>query len=311
MPKPTREHGRFAPTTSGPAHPGTLLAALLAWLDARSLSARFSLRLEDVDPDRCRPEHAQDMLAALAWLGLDWDEASLQSEHQARFDAALDRLAGQGLLYECGCSRAEVQRAGLRAADGSWRYPGTCRDGGLPPGGWRQSKHPLRLRLAPGRVAPSDESGLDLAQDPSLALGDPVLRRRDGSIAYHLAVVVDDAAQGVTRVVRGRDLAACTALHVLLQRTLGLPTPSYRHHLLLLEPRGEKLAKLHGAVGWRALREGYSPEALVGWLAHAAGLCVTADPVSPPDLLGGFDWRCVRREDAAVRWTGQALERVA
>ena len=237
------------------------------------------------------------MLAALAWLGLDWDEVSLQSDHQARFEAALDRLAEQGLLYACACSRAEVQRAGLRAADGSWRYPGTCRGRALPPGGWRASQHALRLRLAPGRVAPRDEGGLDLAQDPSLALGDPVLRRRDGSVAYHLAVVVDDAAQAVTRVVRGRDLAACTALHVVLQRALGLPTPSYRHHLLLLEPRGEKLAKLHGAVGWRELRERYTAQALTGWLAQRAGLRETAAPVSPRELLADFAWQRVRRDD--------------
>ena len=131
---------------------------------------------------------------------------------------------------------------------------GDVSDAVAPAGGWRASQDAVRLRLAPGRVAPSDEGGFDLAQDPCLEMGDPVLRRRDGAIAYHLAVVVDDAAQAVTRVVRGGDLAASTALQVVLQRALGLPTPSYRHHLLLLEPRGEKLAKLHGAVGWRALR---------------------------------------------------------
>jgi glutamyl/glutaminyl-tRNA synthetase len=310
MPAPVLEHGRFAPTTSGPAHPGTLLAALLAWLDARSRGAHFSLRLEDIDPERCRPEHREEMLAALAWLGLDQDEVLLQSDHQLLFEAALDELASQGLLYPCACSRAEVQRAGQRAADGSWRYPGTCRAGALPPGGWRESKHSLRLRLAPGRIEPRDEGGLDLAQDPSLELGDPVLRRRDGSVAYHLAVVVDDAAQQVTRVVRGRDLAPCTALHVSIQRALALPTPSYRHHLLLLEPRGDKLAKLHGAVGWRELKECYSPEALTGWLAHAAGLRETADPNSPGELLADFAWDRVHREDVAVRWTGEALERV-
>ena len=303
-----REHGRFAPTTSGPAHPGTLLAGLLAWLDVRSLRGRFSLRLENVDPDRCLPEHADDMRAALAWLGLDWDDCSLQSEHQAAFEAALDRLAGQELLYPCACSRADVQRAGLHAVDGSWRYPGTCRERALPPGGWRESRDALRLRLAPGRVEPRDEGGLDLAQDPSLELGDPVLRRRDGAIAYHLAVVVDDAAQGVTRVVRGRDLAASTALHVTLQRALGLPTPRYRHHLLLLEPRGEKLAKLHGAVGWGELRERYTPDALCGWLARRAGLREDGEPVTPRELLAGFAWNRVPRQDAVVRWSGEALE---
>jgi len=311
MTAPTREHGRFAPTTSGPAHPGTLLAGLLAWLDARSLGARFSLRLEDIDPDRCRPEHAQDMLAALAWLGLDWDACSLQSEHQAAFEAALDRLAAQGLLYPCVCSRTDVQRAGVRAIDGSWRYSGSCQARALPPGGWRESADALRLRLAPGRVEPQDESGLDLAHDPSRELGDPVLRRRDGAIAYHLAVVVDDAAQDVTRVVRGRDLAACTALHVVLQRELGLATPRYRHHLLLREARGEKLAKLHGAVGWRELRERYTSSSFCGWLAHALGLRDSANPTSPRELLAGFAWARVREDDVDVRWTGAALERLA
>jgi glutamyl/glutaminyl-tRNA synthetase len=155
---------------------------------------------------------------------------------------------------------------------------------------------------------PRDEGGLDLAQDPSLALGDPVLRRRDGAIAYHLAVVVDDAAQGVTRVVRGRDLAACTALQVVLQRALALPTPSYRHHLLLLEPRGEKLAKLHGAVGWRELRGRYTAEAFTGWLAQRAGLRASADPLAPRELLADFAWERVRSQDVAVRWTGEGLE---
>jgi len=311
MTEPTREHGRFAPTTSGPAHPGTLLAGLLAWLDARSLGARFTLRLEDIDPDRCRAEHAQEMLAALEWLGLDWDARSLQSEHRTSFELALDRLAAQGLLYPCVCSRARIQGAGVRARDGAWRYPGTCRARALPEGGWRACRDALRLRLAPGVVAPQDESGLDLALDPERDLGDPLLRRRDGAVAYHLAVVVDDAEAGVTRIVRGRDLAPCTALHVVLQRALGLPTPRYRHHLLLLEPHGEKLAKLHGAVGWRALREAYTAPAFCGWLAHALGLRERAGPTSPRELLADFDWSRVRGDDLGVRWTGFALEPLA
>ncbi len=311
MPAATREHGRFAPTTSGPAHPGTLLAGLLAWLDARSLGARFSLRLEDIDPDRCRPEHAQEMLAALEWLGLDWDARSLQSEHHPRLEAALDQLAAQGLLYPCRCSRAEVQRAGVRASDGAWRYPGTCRSRALPPAGWRASADALRLRLVPARIAPRDESELDLALDPERDLGDPVLRRRDGAIAYHLAVVVDDAAQGVTRIVRGRDLAPCTALHVTLQRALGLATPRYRHHLLLREAQGEKLAKLHGAVGWRELRQRYDAGAFCGWLAHALSLRARPDPTNPRALLADFDWARVRSADLDVVWTGTALERLA
>jgi glutamyl/glutaminyl-tRNA synthetase len=248
------------------------------------------------------------MAAALEWLGLDWDSRSLQSEHGVAFEAALDRLAAQELIYPCVCSRARVQGAGLRAVDGSWRYPGSCRERALPAGGWRECRDALRLRLAPGRVEPRDEGGLDLAQDPSLALGDPVLRRRDGAFTYHLAVVVDDAAESVTRIVRGRDLATSTALQVTLQRALGLATPTYRHHLLLLEPRGEKLAKLHGAVGWRDLCSAYPAEALCGWLARAAGLRDAAHPLRPRELLADFSWQDVHAHDVVVRWTGSALE---
>ena len=138
---------------------------------------------------------------------------------------------------------SKVKLAGLRAADGGYRYPGSCRAQSLPTTGWRSCNSALRFRLEPGWIAPADESGFDLAQDPSAAMGDPVLRRRDGAVAYQLAVVVDDAEQAVTRIVRGRDLAPSTAIQVALQRALGFATPTYRHHLLLLEERGDKFAK--------------------------------------------------------------------
>jgi len=306
-----RERCRFAPSPSGPAHPGTLLAGLLAWLDARSLGAHLRLRLEDVDPERCTPALAAQMREALGWLGLDWDAESVQSERRDAHEMALDALATAGLLYPCGCSRADLRRAGIPAADGGWAYPGTCRARPLPASGWRGVREALRLRLPEGRVEPLDEGGLDLAQEPRLAMGDPVLRRRDGAIAYHLAVVVDDADEGITRAVRGRDLAPSTAIHVVLQRALGLPSPRYRHHLLLLEERGAKLAKLHGAVGWLALRERYAPEALCGFLAHAAGLRETPEPVRPAGLLAEFAWPRVATRDRVVRWTGRELELAA
>lgn len=302
-----RERCRFAPTTSGPAHPGTLLAGLLCWLDARSRGAPLRLRLEDLDPVRCTPELAQDMRLALRWLGLDWDDEDFQSERRSAHEAALDRLAKSGLLYPCRCSRAEIRRAGTRAADGGWRYPGSCREHPLPAGGWRDCDAALRLRLPRGRITLRDESGLDLSQDPLAEMGDPVLRRRDGALAYHLAVVVDDADQGIRRVVRGRDLASSTAIHRVLQDALGLPPPTYRHHLLLLEEQGEKLAKLHGAVGWRALRESLSAEALCGRLACVAGLAADAGETTPRDLLERFDWSSVREEDQVVRWSGSRL----
>jgi glutamyl-tRNA synthetase/glutamyl-Q tRNA(Asp) synthetase len=301
------ERCRFAPTPSGPAHPGTLLAALLCWLDARSRGASLLLRLEDVDPARCTPAWCDDMRAALAWLGLDWDAEIVQSRRRPVHEAALDRLAEQGLLYPCRCSRADVRAAGTPAADGGFRYPGRCRERRFGPGGWRASGDALRLRLPAGRVELLDESGLDLSQDVLAQMGDPVLRRADGAIAYQLAVVVCDGADAVTRVVRGRDLAPSTATQHLLQRALGLPFPRDRHHLLLLEERGGKLAKLHGAVGWRELRETTSAPALCARLVRFAGLDAGRE-TTPRELLAGFDWRRIASDDRVVRWDGRRLE---
>jgi glutamyl/glutaminyl-tRNA synthetase len=281
------------------------------------------LRLEDLDPTRCTPALADEMCTALAWLGLDWDGVSLQSEGRAAHDAALAQLIDQGDVYPCTCSRAAIREAGRAAADGGFRYPGTCRDrpwdpailrggdsrmGGDSRTGGDFAGASLRLRLEPGVIATPDEGGLDLSLDPASALGDPVLRRRDGAIAYHLAVVVDDARQQIHRVVRGRDLAVCTAIHRVLQRALALPTPVYRHHLLLLEERGEKLAKLHGSVSWRTLREHMSPETLCGVLAGAVGLQEGSDPVRPLDLVDSFTWRRVAIEDQIARFSGSGLE---
>jgi glutamyl/glutaminyl-tRNA synthetase len=298
---------RFAPTTSGPAHPGTLVAGLLAWLDARSRGANFLVRLEDVDPVRCTAESAADMRAALRWFGLDWDGEELQSESRPAHEAALDRLAELGLLYPCTCSRSEISRAGTRAVDGGWRYTGRCRKRPLPAHGWRAADAALRMRLPPGRIELRDESGLDLSQNVLAEMGDPVLRRRDGALAYHLAAVVDDGRSGVTRVVRGRDLATSTATHVALQRALGLPTPVYRHHFLFLEESGGKLAKLHGAVGWRELARAYSAEALCGRLAQLSGLAEDGRETTPRLLLARFAWARVRADDVVLRWNGREL----
>ncbi|HYE04304.1 MAG TPA: glutamate--tRNA ligase family protein [Planctomycetota bacterium] len=298
---------RFAPSTTGPAHPGTLLAALLCWLDARSRGARVVLRLEDLDPQRCTAEHAARMIDDLAWLGVEFDAVERQSDHGDRHAAALDRLAAQGALYPCSAGRGDLQVIGRRSPDGGWAYDNRARDRPLPPGGWRACGEPLRARLPDGPIAPRDEGGLDLAQDAAQAMGDPVVRRRDGAIAYQLAVVVDDAAIGVTRVVRGRDIAPSTATQVGLQRLLGVPEPVYRHHALLLEERGRKLAKLHGSVGTPQLRPRYPAEALCGFLAHACGLAANDAPVTPRALVDGFAWERVAVDDRLVRWDGQRL----
>jgi glutamyl-tRNA synthetase/glutamyl-Q tRNA(Asp) synthetase len=247
------------------------------------------------------------MRADLAWLGLEFDAVEEQRAAAADHAGALDRLAAAGLLYPCRCGRRELRALGRGAPDGGARYPGTCRARALPPGGWRASAEALRVRLQAGAIAPREESALDLRQDPAAAFGDPVVRRRDGAAAYHLASVVDDARAGVSRVVRGRDLAPSTALQLALRRLLGLAEPVYRHHLLLLEERGGKLAKLHGAVGAGALRRHYDARALCGFLAHAAGLLAAEAPASPAELLAGFDWGRVGAADRAVRWAPPRL----
>jgi glutamyl/glutaminyl-tRNA synthetase len=284
-----------------------MLAALLAWLDARSRGDEIHLRLEDLDPDRVKPEYASNLVAAFDWMGLDWDGVWRQSELHETHAAALERLAALGLLYPCSCTRKDLRERALPGTDGHLVYPGTCRDRALPSpaaGGWRATQEPLRVRLPEGRVAPVDEGGLDLSGDPAREDGDPIVRRRDGAVAYQLAGVVDDGQIGVTRVVRGRDLAPSTATQCALASLLGLEWPRYRHHLLLLEPRGSKLAKLHGSVGFDAIRPHMDGATLVGLLAHAVGISGSSAPVHPQALVQDFDWARVRLEDLAVQWDG-------
>jgi glutamyl-Q tRNA(Asp) synthetase len=295
--------GRFAPSTTGEAHPGTLLAALLAWLDARAAGGRIVLRLENLDHTRCKPEWAPQMIADLAWLGLDWDEVVDQEMRRRDHEAALDKLAADGRLYPCACSRRD-RAGGRRAPDGGWAYPNTCRERRLPVGGWRVSEEPLRVRLDDGRIEITDESGMNLSQDPAAEMGDPVVVRRDRVLAYQLVVVVDDAASGVTRIVRGHDIAASTATQVALQRLLGVPTPAYRHHLLLVEPHGDKLAKMHGSAPATALRSRYSGEQLCGMLARAVGLTSDDAPIRPADLVRDFAWARVATRDVKTTWDG-------
>jgi glutamyl-Q tRNA(Asp) synthetase len=302
-----RDCSRFAPSTTGQAHPGTLLAGLLCWLDARRRGGRVLLRLEDVDHTRSRPGFPQAMRDALAWFGLDWDEVHMQSEHRDRHEAALDALAAQGRLYPCRCSRKDRSSSGRRAPDGGWAYENVCRGRALPLGGWRACTDTLRIRLDDEPVTLIDESGLDLSQTPAHDMGDPIALRRDGVLAYHLVVVVDDAAAGVTRVVRGRDLATSTATQVAIQRLLGVPVPRYRHHMLLLQPHGDKLAKFHGAVGVDVLARCYDAAALCGIIAHSAGLRDTPAPCRPADLVREFDWARVRSEDRIMAWRRGAL----
>jgi len=299
---------RFAPSTTGPAHPGTMLSAILCWLDARSRGAEIWLRLENLDPDRSRPELVSQMIDDLSWLGLNWDHVVIQSDQRADHEAALDLLAEKDLLYPCSCSRKQLRESGRAAPDGGYAYDNTCRHVRLPAGGWRTCRESIRVKLPDEEIHYVDESGLDLSQNPSRAMGDPVVRRRDGAFAYHLACVVDDQAGGMTRIIRGRDLATSAATQMLIQKILGYPAPAYRHHFLMLESHGGKMAKFHGAVGSAELRNVYRPDVLCGLLMAWAGVIDVAESCRPADLIKVFDWSRVRKSDMMLTWDGISLK---
>ncbi len=251
LPKPPV--GRFAPSPTGPLHAGSLVAALASWLDARAQGGRWLVRIEDVDAARCPHGMADIILGQLAQLGLRCDEPALrQSARGAGYEAALQQLLALGWAYPCGCTRREIDdvwsglgRSRLRHEDRV--YPGTCRAGlqGRP----ERAVRLLAQRAGHDSVVNWQDRRLGAQQqDVALAVGDFVLKRTGGPWAYQLAVVVDDALQGVTHVVRGVDLADNTARQIWLQRALGLPTPSYLHVPLVLAADGEKLSKQNGAA---------------------------------------------------------------
>lgn len=270
------ETTRFAPSPSGPLHRGHAFAALFA-ARAGGPGGRFLVRFEDIDTARCRPEFETAILDDLAWLGLapaapPWR----QSERFAAYEAALDTLCGQGLLYPCFCTRKDIAAEIARAAnaphgpDGPL-YPGTCRHltdaerrGRIESGAsfaWRLDM--ARARAAAGPLAWEDARLGPMAASPHIH-GDVVLARKDVPASYHLSVVVDDAAQGVTLVTRGEDLLPATDLHALLQALLGLPRPRYRHHRLILDANGKRLAKRDQAESLAHLRAtGVSAAALI------------------------------------------------
>jgi glutamyl-Q tRNA(Asp) synthetase len=248
-----RYRGRFAPSPTGPLHAGSLVAALASWLDARAHGGVWLIRMEDVDSPRCVPGADQEILRQVAACGLVSDEAVVwQSARSTRYQRALDTLIASNQAYPCACSRKDIETAWLargisRERHQTATYPGTCRpeNGGLqgkPARAWRFAVNP-----SASRVDWTDRRLGSQTQDVAAVVGDFVLRRADGLWAYQLAVVVDDAEQGITHVVRGEDLADNTARQILLQRALGLVTPAYLHTPLVLGANGEKLSKQNGA----------------------------------------------------------------
>lgn len=238
---------RFAPSPNGPLHLGHAWSAIVAHDLAMARGGRFLLRIEDIDGARSRPELAPEFRADLAWLGLIWDEVPAQSTRLASYAAAAERLRGEGLLYPCSCTRAQIAAEALATGPEGPIYSGRCRLNGPVPGkpvAWRLDM--ARAIARTGALTWHDARAGEQAARPEL-LGDVVLVRKDEPASYHLAATLDDAADGVTLVTRGADLFAASHVHRLLQDLLGLPVPRWHHHALLMDDTGHKLAKRRGS----------------------------------------------------------------
>jgi glutamyl-tRNA synthetase len=267
------------------------------------------MRVEDLDGPRVRPGLEARILDELRWLGLDWEEGPdvggpsgpyRQSERGGRYAAALDRLRAAGLAYPCFCSRAEIAQASQapHASDEGPRYPGTCRDLAAEERATRAVRRPpaWRLRVPEGPVSFDDVVHGPCAFDVAATVGDFVVARADGVASYQLAVAIDDAAMGITDVVRGDDLLPSTARQILLFRALGLPVPRFAHVPLVVGEDGDRLAKRHGALSLGELRErGAEPAAVVGMLAAISGLAPPGARVWPAELVRGFSLDAIPR----------------
>lgn len=303
--------GRFAPSPTGLLHLGNAFTALVAWLQVRQAGGAFVLRMEDIDPARSRVSYAEQVLADLRWLGIDWDEGPdvggpygpyRQIQRGERYDAALARLQADGWLYPCYCSRAElaaIASAPHGLASEGPAYPGRCRHLSEAERARRAARKAPALRFAlPEDDAVTFVDGIAGVQTfPPGAGGDFIVKRADGVVAYQLAVVADDADMAITDVVRGWDLLDSTPRQLYLYRALGLQAPRFAHVPLLVNPDGSRLAKRDASITLAAMRaSGIAPEAVVGWLARLAGWMDRPEPVRPVDLIGHMDLASLPRE---------------
>jgi glutamyl-Q tRNA(Asp) synthetase len=269
--------GRFAPSPTGPLHFGSLVAAVASWLDARAAGGEWLVRIEDLDRPRNVPGAAGEILRSLERLGLEWDgEIVRQSERAPLYEAALDRLRAMGLVYRCRCSRREIADSAIHGIEGAI-YPGTCRELRLP----RTVPGADRVRAPDASIAFEDRVQGPIVQDVAHEIGDFVLKRRDGLHAYQLAVVVDDAAQGITDVVRGADLLGSTPRQIALQQWLGYPQPRYLHVPVAANARGEKLSKQTHAAAIDALAPHEALARAFAFLGQPP-----AEPAAPREMLG-------------------------
>ena len=291
--------GRFAPSPSGRMHLGNVFSAMLAWLSIRSCGGKLVLRIEDLDPDRCRREYADQLKRDLEWLGLTWDEEQTpQSLRSEAYRGMFSQLEEKNLVYPCYCSRVELHAASApHASDGTLLYAGTCRN-------LTDAQRAAKTKTPCWRVAVPDEDvsftdGLQGAYTQNLAraCGDFIVRRADGVYAYQLAVVTDDAQAGVTQVVRGSDLLSSTPRQIWLYELFGFTPPNFIHIPLLCDHDGRRLSKRDEDLDLGLLREKFTPEQVIGALACAAGLTDTAEPVSAKELVKAFSWEKIPKHE--------------
>ena len=288
--------GRFAPTPSGRMHLGNVFAALIAWLSVRSRDGSLVLRMEDLDTQRTSAEYAQTLREDLLWLGLDWDvETPPQSQRSAVYDRYFEKLADLGLLYPCYCTRSQLHNVNApHLSDGTYVYPGTCRDLQTPHAG----RLPAWRVKVPDREYELTDMGRGYYRQNLLhECGDFVVRRADGVYVYQLAVTVDDGEAGVTEVVRGMDLLGSAPRQMYLQELLGFSHPTYGHVPMLMSADGRRLSKRDKDLDLGTLQKHITAEKLIGVLAHASGLIENPFPISARELAGEFTWQKLRRED--------------
>lgn len=294
--------GRFAPSPSGRMHLGNVFTAFLAWCSVRAQDGRMILRIEDLDPDRCRKEYAAQLREDLLWLGLDWDaEQTPQSQRTQAYREQFDRLEKMGLLYPCYCTRDALHAASApHASDGTPVYSGACRGLSEQQRARMTRKPAWRVRVPNEEISFADGLQGEYRENLERDCGDFIVRRSDGVYAYQLAVVTDDAQANVSQIVRGRDLLGSTPRQIFLQKTLGFSQPQYFHVPLLVAADGRRLSKRERDLDMGALKTRYCPQELLGYLAFLAGLQEEPAPLSAEKAVEIFSWSRVKQSNIPI-----------
>ena len=294
--------GRFAPSPSGRMHLGNVFSALLSWLSVRSQSGTYVLRIEDLDPQRCKPAYADGVRRDLEALGLTWDlEQTQQSLRTEAYAAQFALLQEKGLVYPCYCTRGELHAASApHASDGTPIYAGTCRSMTEAQRAEKTRRPAWRLMVPDAEYGIVDRLQGEYRENLAADCGDFIIRRSDGVYAYQLAVITDDIAGGITEVVRGRDLLSSSPRQTYLYELFGSTAPAYCHVPLLVTPEGRRLSKREQDLDLGALLQRLSPEEIIGALLHACGVLERREAISAAEAAKIFDWSRVKPEDVVL-----------